>query len=913
MFSSFSRPKGAAIDVKELEYISALHQSQTSPLRTNGTISSMDIQLFLKSRYGIDVTEEDALDILRGLGGTSASATTTATAATGAATVTRGRRSCCSSAAMDDQSKEEEEEEEEEYLDIAQLTSILLIPTLLKACHDIISIHNNNNNNNNNDIHETMKNTIQHANNQITSIQTKLSSSSSKTFCTYWKLQKDIVKWKHVIQEVQHVQEHTPNPRWIVRDVLRILLAPLHDDCGDDDDDDEYKLTIQSLQTLLITHGEEDMAKNIPLLQSMIDSCAAATLPGRKKDDEKEVVLHKVSFAKALSFDLQTWNIGCEDNQRTNTYHDVFLKDYYNDFEELDDIFFQKRNNDDENADGGGGGGGGYRFAKLYLNAIIMRGGMNKDARNVDDNGAGANQQCMMKERTSQDETHVESSSDVETAIIHEEEETEETSALFQDVPTTITNNEKEISFSCHDDDDDDDNLKTSTSSTTDDTINDLTTTTTTTTTKNPNHVKTAPYIDYVVDSYRSLTFLMSLWIFYLITLLLFSNIVGRVEREAYCDTPTFSCNLVRDLITWITIAILLSVGGLVIIVPISIANDSSKKSPYIVTFSFVLLALYTFIPYKYIMKYRTHIPHDAPGGGNSTELKRFIQSDFALVITTIFLAFGCIMLFMMAILFVITFVPYEFVANHHPTTWTFWDMLLPSHFTSTANVKLAGTHKVNELLQNAIQMHQLPPDDDTHEHDGSIDDDDDDDESAAAVVHDRRQPVNAIQNFVLNGEHEEQCGGFIWTWKRIFTKELTRKDGIWLHSRLAIGQMGQIISLGLYVTLLSWLAHSLAEDARNARARIIADWRLPDDWESWALNIVPTPSMIYSAFIPGAVIAFISGILLISVYGKIFLIRLYIVRVFLLHPYLRLCSRTRRLKCIPKMLAPFILFYFLS
>mmetsp|Transcript_4552 Transcript_4552/g.6657 ORF Transcript_4552/g.6657 Transcript_4552/m.6657 type:complete len:372 (-) Transcript_4552:699-1814(-) len=265
-------------------------------------------------------------------------------------------------------------------------------------------------------------------------------------------------------------------------------------------------------------------------------------------------------------------------------------------------------------------------------------------------------------------------------------------------------------------------------------------------------------------------------------------------------------------------------------------------------------------------MKYRTHIPHDAPGGGNSTELKRFIQSDFALVITTIFLAFGCIMLFMMALLFVITFVPYEFVANHRPTTWTFWDMLLPSHFTSAANVKLAGTHKVNELLQNAIQMHQLPPDDDTHEHDGSIDDDDDD-ESAAAVVHDRRQPVNAIQNFVLNGEHEEQCGGFIWTWKRIFTKELTRKDGIWLHSRLAIGQMGQIISLGLYVTLLSWLGHSLAEDARNARARIIADWRLPDDWERWALNIVPTPSMIYSAFIPGAVIAFISGILLISVY----------------------------------------------
>jgi hypothetical protein len=67
--SSFERRIGPAADVKELEYIAALHQTCPFRLRTNGTVSSVDVMRFLKSRSNINITHQHALRIVRGLGG----------------------------------------------------------------------------------------------------------------------------------------------------------------------------------------------------------------------------------------------------------------------------------------------------------------------------------------------------------------------------------------------------------------------------------------------------------------------------------------------------------------------------------------------------------------------------------------------------------------------------------------------------------------------------------------------------------------------------------------------------------------------------------------------------------------------------------------------------------------------------
>ena len=91
----FDRPIGASADVKELEYISALHQTCPNKVRQDGSIDARDIRLFLKSRYGIIVEEEEVRKtIIFGLGGGDS---------------------------------------EEEIIDLMEVESILLIPTILKS------------------------------------------------------------------------------------------------------------------------------------------------------------------------------------------------------------------------------------------------------------------------------------------------------------------------------------------------------------------------------------------------------------------------------------------------------------------------------------------------------------------------------------------------------------------------------------------------------------------------------------------------------------------------------------------------------------------------------------------------------------------------------------------------------------
>lgn len=96
MTIGFFRPVGSVADVNELEYISAITQTDTHQVRSNGSITAEDIRFFLLSRYGIDVSEQEvASQIIRGLGGG--------------------------------------DEEEDDTIDLMEIVATLLIPTLRKA------------------------------------------------------------------------------------------------------------------------------------------------------------------------------------------------------------------------------------------------------------------------------------------------------------------------------------------------------------------------------------------------------------------------------------------------------------------------------------------------------------------------------------------------------------------------------------------------------------------------------------------------------------------------------------------------------------------------------------------------------------------------------------------------------------
>ena len=64
-------PVGSSADLNELEYLSALQQTEKDFLRSDATLIAKDIRLYLKSRHGLDVLEDRvAREILQDLGGT---------------------------------------------------------------------------------------------------------------------------------------------------------------------------------------------------------------------------------------------------------------------------------------------------------------------------------------------------------------------------------------------------------------------------------------------------------------------------------------------------------------------------------------------------------------------------------------------------------------------------------------------------------------------------------------------------------------------------------------------------------------------------------------------------------------------------------------------------------------------------
>ena len=297
-FGTTSRPVGAPADVKELEYISALHQTCVPDTRANGTISSLDIQRLISSRYGLTLSHLECLDILRGLGGGDAheefgsveKSKTRADkivqkllkAGKGVASISRSNHSSSDNPAIEQGVEADEvpvgEKDDldypEEYLDLVQMLSILLIPALKRAKEDKGG-------------------------------SSKVQDDSSQFASSYLPFHSQEKKEEAAKAAAQSLR---PRPN-IIRDVLNIMLRNLALSL---DDADAPVLDSDMIEAILLDCGETEAAADKTLVQEMVD----VALSGSGKLDQE-------SFAKALTSDLDAWEVGSEDRLST-IFFDVF-------------------------------------------------------------------------------------------------------------------------------------------------------------------------------------------------------------------------------------------------------------------------------------------------------------------------------------------------------------------------------------------------------------------------------------------------------------------------------------------------------------------------------------------------------------------------------------------------------------
>jgi hypothetical protein len=287
---------GAAADVSELEYISALHQTGPT-LRKNGTVSATDVQRFLISRYGIRISHKVAIDIIRGLGGGSFQPPiSVAFAGRNKRLFHRNRKNASKNKKDDetiDNSRQEEkgeesleedskhasikdeesleknsnhariideeslekgpkragniEEEPEEYMDLVQILAILLIPALARFRN----------------MDTNQKNVVE-------------SNPSSNL---------------------------DPQPPSLMNDALKVLLKNI----SVDEDGNMFPLVdVELVEALLLDVGEIERSQDQKLLREMV---AVATTPSGRLDVE--------AFVQACTSDISAWNAGSEDRFTT--------------------------------------------------------------------------------------------------------------------------------------------------------------------------------------------------------------------------------------------------------------------------------------------------------------------------------------------------------------------------------------------------------------------------------------------------------------------------------------------------------------------------------------------------------------------------------------------------------------------
>ena len=314
--NSYQRKVGAGADAKELEYVSALHQTCMPNTRGSATISSLDVQRYLVSRHGIQITPEHAKDIIQGLGGTQISETVSQQVheklqAKAQAELKRqedanssskfgvfGSKSFDSSASASGKKKpslmsiwnkkgreeqvlEDEEKNEQaqmatglpppslEYLDIIQWTSILLIPTLVRyaAASEAPNFK------------------------EVSGDETAASPSTDSG-----------------------APPLEPRPPELISTVWKLLAAMGSE--GTSGASSVPLLTPDYIRELLVGHGEYERAQDDSLIDEMISLAGGGS----------QQVFDEGAFLRALTADVLEWKAGTEDNE-TTFVRDVFGTD----------------------------------------------------------------------------------------------------------------------------------------------------------------------------------------------------------------------------------------------------------------------------------------------------------------------------------------------------------------------------------------------------------------------------------------------------------------------------------------------------------------------------------------------------------------------------------------------------------
>lgn len=300
----FDRPIGAQADLNELEYVSTLHQ--TSPaLRANATVSALDITRYLKSRYGIIAEDETIQELVLGLGGGPVSLKIDEEEVGDSGydeEESSGKKK--KSIKLKKRKKKDEDPMNHIFLDLAQLMTIITMPTIARAAHEWRLKQDRD---------------VQSSDMRLSQYDSMAANHKDfdDEFSQYARRSKkapsedkEPSNWRYSLR---------PMPKNMIHHVLKMVLAPIVEEEGrsgesqySKDEDGNYMLSRSLLKALLMAHGEIDRAQDSELIDAMLELADGSP------------VLDQATWVRLLSSDLDLWKVESEDDKGTTEFFDVF-------------------------------------------------------------------------------------------------------------------------------------------------------------------------------------------------------------------------------------------------------------------------------------------------------------------------------------------------------------------------------------------------------------------------------------------------------------------------------------------------------------------------------------------------------------------------------------------------------------
>ena len=274
--------------------------------------------------------------------------------------------------------------------------------------------------------------------------------------------------------------------------------------------------------------------------------------------------------------------------------------------------------------------------------------------------------------------------------------------------------------------------------------------------------------VDYAVDSFRSKSFVALLWVTWALFYYAWIKVTDAGDLDCLDEGngqgKQFGCSIAQGITKWLLLMAKLVVIGSSFVFICSLGQSTRESSLFFSLVSLAGISFMTFVP-AFV---KIQLVPNSDGTSGMVDTTR--QNDRVSVEVMIWFMFACgVVLTLLTFQTILdTAIPQDY-KDKHPLLK---NILASETVRMERSIKRAAAYKMNHLVRRAVKVHR-----------------------AAEFEHGSGKETSfgrALLTYGKTSNDQEEVGGFLYMYKRVWNGKLFDEDGVWLSNRMIQGMISQ-------------------------------------------------------------------------------------------------------------------------